>query len=150
VRHHTSSASGRSLTYSHSRLGKTVEAVEAASGSIVSWGPRRRNRTDAIETLKRVLREATDLEKYVAFLDGEAARTQQDRPIVRKAVGQVYFEKRQYDRAAAQVHEKQWDEASETLEGLKSKAWPSRFGDVEQQIQKLRRQIETGVRRKGG
>ena len=43
--------------------------------------------------------------------------------------------------AAAQIHEKKWDEAEESLRKLKSQTWPDRFGNVRQQIQKLERKL---------
>ncbi len=44
--------------------------------------------------------------------------------------------------AAAQVHQKQWDAAAETVRQLRAKTWPSRFGNTENQIQELERQIK--------
>ncbi|MBC7965352.1 MAG: tetratricopeptide repeat protein, partial [Fuerstia sp.] len=39
--------------------------------------------------------------------------------------------------AEAQIHEKQFSEAKQSLQTLKRTAWPSRFGDVESQIRQL-------------
>ena len=39
--------------------------------------------------------------------------------------------------AAAQIHEKQWDEARATLRTLDIRSWPARFGDVHQQVRML-------------
>jgi tetratricopeptide (TPR) repeat protein len=50
--------------------------------------------------------------------------------------------------AAAQVHERQWDEARETVKKLRSRGWPARFGNVDQQASELEQQIAAG--RKGG
>ena len=44
--------------------------------------------------------------------------------------------------AAAQIHEKQWDAAAETVHQLRSKSWPPRFDNTENQIQELERQIQ--------
>ena len=41
----------------------------------------------------------------------------------------------------AQIRLGQWNEAKQTHQKLKSKAWPERFNDVENQIQKLGKQI---------
>ncbi len=49
--------------------------------------------------------------------------------------------------AAAQIHQEQWDAATETLRKLEGKGWPSRFGDVRSQVHQLERQIE-GKRKK--
>ena len=46
--------------------------------------------------------------------------------------------------AAAQMHEKQWDAAAETVRQLRAKTWPPRFGNTEFQIQELERQIRAG------
>jgi len=215
-----------------------------------------------------VIRQAPDLDAYLAQLDKESDRTGQDKPIVRKAVGQVYLEKGEPDKAiaqlrlacglepndaethqaliecygrkgdkpgavrqilrslqlarrdvepyrdlgqrldaldepgeaeraytslvevlpheaeshtllaevrqeqgrwpdailhwqrvaevrsleptglvklgAAQIHERRWDEASRTVEKLKARGWPPRFGNVEQEIRDLEQRIERG------
>ena len=44
--------------------------------------------------------------------------------------------------AEAQVHEKLWDDAAETVQALLAKDWPSRFGNVHHQAQQLKRRIE--------
>ncbi len=85
-------------------LGKTAEAVDAACGAIVSWGNNIANRNNAIESLRQVLRQAKDLDAYVAQLDAETAKTGQDKPVVRKALGQVYLQKGQFDKAIAQLN----------------------------------------------
>ena len=247
-------------------MGKTAEAVDAACGAIVSWGRDVGNRANALNSLKDVLRGAPDLDAYVVQLDKETAKTGQDKPIVRKALGQVYLEKglfgkaiiqlnmaaelqpndaeiykalvecydKQQDRdgairqilrslelsrrdieryrdlgnrlntigrtdeanraftsivevlpneseghamlaeirqqenrwddailhwrqvariraleptgllklAAAQIHEKQWKDAAETLNKLRSRSWPGRFGDVLDQVRRMERQVE--------
>ncbi|NQU20906.1 MAG: hypothetical protein HQ567_06450, partial [Candidatus Nealsonbacteria bacterium] len=83
--------------------GNTAKAVEAACGAVVSWGPTHGNRASALRNLERVLDNAPDLDDYVATLDREAAASKQDKPIVRKALGRVYRDKRQYAKAAAQL-----------------------------------------------
>jgi len=49
--------------------------------------------------------------------------------------------------AEAQVHERQWEAALDTLRTLDTRSWPSRFGDVHGEVRKLEQQIEAG--RKG-
>jgi hypothetical protein len=44
--------------------------------------------------------------------------------------------------AAAQVHENKWAAAAETVRQLRAKTWPPRFGNTENQIQELERQIQ--------
>ena len=46
--------------------------------------------------------------------------------------------------AAAQIHEKQWERAAETVGKLRTRTWPSRFGDVSHQIRQLEQQIDQG------
>jgi predicted Zn-dependent protease len=253
-------------------LGKTPEAVDAACGAVVSWGPTSRNRAAALESLRQVLHQAKDLDGYVQYLDRQATETRQDNALVRKAVGQVYADKHQHAQAirqlrlaaemqpndaethrllvgqfdalqdpegafrqllesaqlarrdiklyqemgkklealgrpreveraytsvvemlpneseghallaeirqgqnrwpeaiteweqvariraleptgmlklaAAQVHERQWDGAAETVKKLRSRAWPARFGNVDQEAAALEQQIHAG--RKAG
>ncbi len=259
------------LSQAYSGLQKTPEAVDAACGAIVSWGPRHDQRSHALSSLESVLRTATDLEKYIAHLDKQAAETGAENPIVRKALGKVYFDKREYAKAIpqlklacalqpndtethqklvacydhlddkkaaidqllesirlsrrdialykdltqrydrlgqpqdaeraltslvealpneseghaalaeirqnqdrwsdavvhwqqvarirsleptgllklaeAQIHEKQWDEAAQSVRKLRSRSWPQRFGDVDSKARGLERQIERGQER---
>src|SRR5207244_8861246 len=39
--------------------------------------------------------------------------------------------------AAAQIHEKRWDEARQTLRKLDTRTWPPHFGDVHREVRKL-------------
>ena len=91
------------MALAYAGLKQTAKAVDAACGAIVSWGPRHANRTGAIEALKSVLRKSADLTAYAAELDRETASDNEDRPIVRKALGQVLLERGEYPRAIAQL-----------------------------------------------
>jgi Flp pilus assembly protein TadD len=91
------------LARAYAGLNKTPEAVEAASGAVVSWGQRIHQRAHALETLKQVLRDAPDLDAYVAYLDAKSAESGRDNPIVRKAIGQAYFAKARYGQAIVQL-----------------------------------------------
>jgi predicted Zn-dependent protease len=93
------------LARSYAGLKRTPEAVDAAGGAVVSWGADRRNRTQALETLKQVLQESPDLGAFVAHLDRQTAETGLVNPVVRKAVGQVYVAKQDYKAAAAQLRQ---------------------------------------------
>jgi predicted Zn-dependent protease len=84
-------------------LGKTADAVDAAAGAIVSWGPTHQNRSQAIEALKQVLREAADLDGYVAARDNQTSRNALDSAIIRKALGQVYLTKGAFAKAMVQL-----------------------------------------------
>jgi Flp pilus assembly protein TadD len=87
------------LAYAYAGLKKTPEAVEAAGGAIVAWGPRRDGRTQALEALKQVLLRSPDLDAFVAQFD----KQKQDSAIVRKALGQAYHDKKMYARAIKQL-----------------------------------------------
>jgi predicted Zn-dependent protease len=84
-------------------LGKTAEAVEAAGGAVVSWGPTHHNRTQAIAALKQVLSNAGDLDGYVTARDKETAASGLDSALIRKVLGQVYLEKGAPQKALPQL-----------------------------------------------
>jgi Flp pilus assembly protein TadD len=46
--------------------------------------------------------------------------------------------------AAAQVHERQWNQARATLRKLESRTWPTRFGDVRHEIRRLEEAVAKG------
>ena len=93
----------QNLALVHSALGHTKEAVDAASAAIVCWGPRDDHRGSALGNLKHVLAHAKDLDEFVKHLDAEAAKTGQDSPILRKAVGQTYQSRNEHAKAIAQL-----------------------------------------------
>ncbi len=252
-------------------LKRMPEAVEAANGAVVSWGNNVPNRAQALEALRNILQSCEKLDAYVADLDAQVAKTGIDNAFVRKALGQVYNKRGQYDKAvvqlrlaqelqpndgeiydaliaafdglndqrgairellakiqfaprdlalykdlgvrltklhedreteraytsivevlaseaeshtmlaevresqnrwaealdqwqdvirlraleptgllrlaAAQIHEKQWDAAAETVRQLRAKTWPARFNNTEWQIQQLERQIQQATRK---
>ncbi len=86
-------------------LGKTAEAVDAAGGAIVSWGPTHRNRTQAIAALQQVLREAPNLDAYVAARNQQMSASGQDSSLIRKALGQVYLERGAIPKAIVQLQQ---------------------------------------------
>ena len=90
------------LAEAQSRLGRTKEAVEAASAAIICWGMTHSNRSYAMQKLNQVLSSANDLDDYVKGLDTEAAKTGQDSPILRKELGKVYQAKGDLPKAATQ------------------------------------------------
>jgi tetratricopeptide (TPR) repeat protein len=91
------------LARAYSGLHRTLEAVEAAGGAIVSWGPDQQNRTQALAALLQVVREADDLDAFVAQLDRQEATTGLVNPIVHKAAGQVYAERGKHREAVTQL-----------------------------------------------
>jgi tetratricopeptide (TPR) repeat protein len=93
------------LALAYAGLGKTPEAVDAASSAVVSWGQDHRNREQALNVLLQVLRNAKDLDAYVAHLDGQEAEKGLHNPIVRKAIGQVFAEKGKHREAVTQLQQ---------------------------------------------
>ena len=83
----------RGLAESYSALGKTDEAVDAASGAVVSWGPDIDRRQESINALRQVLEQAADLDAYVSVLDEKAEETGQDTPLIRKLIAEIYFDR---------------------------------------------------------
>lgn len=91
------------LSQAWAGLKNTVEAVDAAGAAIVAWGPAHHNRRDALHTLKNVIAAAPDLDGYVKTLDQQVAESGLENPIVRKAVGTVYYDRGEYAKAIAQL-----------------------------------------------
>ena len=91
------------LAAAHSALGQTTEAIDAASGAIVSWAGHVQGRAEALNSLRSVVAAAANLDTVVQGLDAKTAESGLVNPVVRKAVGQVYFEKGQYLPAVAQL-----------------------------------------------
>ncbi len=84
-------------------LKRMPEAVEAACGAIISWGNNVGSRGQALEALRSILRGCEKLDALVAELDAQTAKTGADNAFVRKALGQVYSERGQFDKAVAQL-----------------------------------------------
>lgn len=91
------------MSGAYSGSGLTAEAVDAAAGAIIAWGPDKYQRQRALNRLENVLRNAADLDAYVGKLDTQVAETGLENPIVRKALGKVYFQKRDYEKARTQL-----------------------------------------------
>jgi tetratricopeptide (TPR) repeat protein len=101
--------------YSRAGLKNTKAAVDDAASAIVAWGAagdgisRRNVRTGQYEgnvhpldVLKEVLAQSADLDAYVDELDKIVAAENQDRPIVRRAIADVYFERSAFEKALTQ------------------------------------------------
>ncbi len=85
------------------RLGRTAEAVDAAAGAVISWGNDPNSRGHALEALRDVLRRSEDLDGYVAQLDAETRKSGLENPTIRRALGNVWFQKSQWAKAAVQL-----------------------------------------------
>jgi tetratricopeptide (TPR) repeat protein len=84
-------------------LGRTADAVDSAAGAVIAWGQDQNNRKNALAALQSVLMRSEDLDAYVATLDGEVKKTGLENPTIRKALGQVYAQKSQWEKAAVQL-----------------------------------------------
>jgi len=83
---------------------KTPEAVDAAAAAVVAWGRDANNRKAALEALRAVLQAAPDLDAHLARFEKEvAAKTREEDPILRKAIGLVYREKQDFGKAIEQL-----------------------------------------------
>jgi tetratricopeptide (TPR) repeat protein len=87
------------LAQAYAGLGKTAEAVEAAGGAIVAWGPWHSHRAHALETMKQVLTRSPDLDAFAAHFD----KHKQDSAVVRKALGQAYHARGEHVKAIRQL-----------------------------------------------
>ncbi len=90
------------LAQAQSRLGRTREAVDAASAAIICWESRHDQRRHVMQGLGQVLSDARDLDDYVKQLDAEASKSGQDSPILRKEIGKVYQSRGDFPKAIAQ------------------------------------------------
>ncbi len=79
------------------------KAVDAAISAIVSWGPNREERKKAINALEAVMQQCPDLNSLAKHLDAESARTKLENPIARKALGQIFAERKQHAQAVVQL-----------------------------------------------
>lgn len=86
-----------------SGLGETDKAVDSAAGAILSWGKHISGRQEELSRLSQVLRDARDLDAYVKRLDAVIKETGLENPIVRKSLGQVFFEREQFGMAVDQL-----------------------------------------------
>lgn len=86
-----------------SQLGRTSDAVEAAASAIAVWPAHQRDRQEALDRLRRILRDAKDLDEYLAQRDADVDKSGQDSPIIRKQAGLAYRERGEHDKAARQL-----------------------------------------------
>ncbi|MGE0709109.1 MAG: VIT domain-containing protein [Planctomycetota bacterium] len=93
----------RQLASARAQLGDTIGAVDAAAGAVVVWANHRHQRGLALQRLNEVLKAAEVLEDYVAHLDQEVAKTGLENPLLRRAIAEVYMERRKFEQAARQL-----------------------------------------------
>ena len=82
-----------------SGMNKTIEAVDAASAGIISWGHNISQRGNANRQLENVISQSKDLDSYVQHLDQQAEENGTDSPLIRKMVGKIYAKRKKYKRA---------------------------------------------------
>lgn len=93
----------RQLSQSQARLGNTREAVNAAAGAIISWGPRFDRRRSADRQMKSAIQQAKNLDAYVEFLDEQLEESGQNSPLIRRMIGEVYAGRGKHRAAIAQL-----------------------------------------------
>ncbi|MDD2599135.1 MAG: VIT domain-containing protein [Kiritimatiellae bacterium] len=89
----------RELSETYTALRMTAEAVDAASGAVITWGRSNRNRADALRALEGVVQNAPDLDQYVDKIEQDASESGVENPILRKAVGKAFLSKKNYEAA---------------------------------------------------
>lgn len=91
-----------SLARAYSKLGRTGDAVDAASGAIVAWPHNQNQRQAYLNRLMEVLTEAKDLDAYVGQLDAKEKEVGQGVPVIRKALGKAYQSRNEFSKAIVQ------------------------------------------------
>ena len=86
------------LAQAYAGLKKTAEAVEAACGAIVSWGPRHDRRAEALQRCRKCCASARPGRLRRRSWTSRSPRPACNNPLVRKALGQVYLERRSTPR----------------------------------------------------
>ena len=72
-------------------LQRTLDAVDAAAGAIVAWGPDVHGRGSALAALEQVLGGDADLSAVGARCDAEAAASGVENPLLRRALGKAWL-----------------------------------------------------------
>ena len=81
---------------------KTKEAVTAASAAVIAWGSKYNRRSTPLYWLGKVLSDSKDLDGFVRDWDRTVAKEKRDSPIIRKRIGKVYADRKQYRKAVVQ------------------------------------------------
>ncbi|WP_254513022.1 VIT domain-containing protein [Anatilimnocola floriformis] len=96
----TLSAQFQSLAQSYAGLKNTKGAVDAAASAIICWPRQVNERENALHVLRLVMQASPNLKAYVKQLDQETK--EQDRPVVRKALGMVFQQEGDFAEAITQ------------------------------------------------
>jgi predicted Zn-dependent protease len=89
----------RELSQAYAGLKMTAEAVDAASGAVITWGRSNSNRAEALQALERVVQNAPDLDDYAKKIEADAKASGLENPLVRKAIGKAYLSRNNYEAA---------------------------------------------------
>jgi tetratricopeptide (TPR) repeat protein len=89
----------RELSEAYTALQMTAEAVDAASGAVITWGRSNSNRAQALQALERVVQNASDLDDYAKKVEATAKESGLENPLLRKALGKAYLSKNMYEAA---------------------------------------------------
>ena len=93
----------RDLASARAQMGDTIGAVDAAAGAIVAWGHHRQQRQELLQVLREILAGAKDLAAYIKHLDAEVAETGLENPLLRRTLGDVLCERKDYVGALVQL-----------------------------------------------
>jgi tetratricopeptide (TPR) repeat protein len=97
-------------------MSNTTAAVDDACSAAVVWGVagdglhrrytrigEERGQVHPLDVLRDVLAASPNLDEYVAELDKQVSESNEDRPVVRKSLGEVYFKRHAFDKALTQL-----------------------------------------------
>lgn len=87
------------LSKAYTGLRKTGKAVDAALGAVLVWSRNRSQRDHTINNLHGILKRAPDLAAFADAFDKACAKNNQEKPLLRKALGSVFLDKKDYSRA---------------------------------------------------
>ena len=87
LRSHSLSNYYRQLSLSHSALGQTLKAMDAASSEALLWNKADSYRNSAMSNMQSILNKAKDLDEYIEHLDKQAAASGTDSPMLRRMCG---------------------------------------------------------------
>ncbi|MBL8842962.1 MAG: hypothetical protein JNL90_15695 [Planctomycetes bacterium] len=85
------------------KLGRTMEAIDAAAGAIVAWGANLDERNRALRTLDGAIASARDLAAVAARIDAEVAASGLENPLLRKSLAKAWRERGELEQAQAQL-----------------------------------------------
>lgn len=94
----------RYQAFALSGLGRTIEAVDAASAGVVAWGRQYSQRASSVQALQQIIADAKDLDAYVKHLDEQAAQNGTDSSLIRKKIGTVYASRAEHRKAIVQLN----------------------------------------------